>query len=375
MTLMNLNSTEAQFLDQIKQPCQNQMHVNKILASVTAAQAIYESRWGRESYVSDTNNLFRVLIDDEWNGYCYSLDTKKMYEKKTDCTGPETLIKVYDSYDQCIEDWIFYIVSARRSDGGPLKYKNVIGVSDYKQCIKNYIRDGYIKDHLNAHNDPSYESDMIGFIEKYELFKWDKDVSQGTADLGEVYYVKKNAEDTESLYATNSRKNAEYMARNNQGYKVFSESGELILDPWDFPDDAPMYRVRLSWNDAESQIAATKIIEDAKVAAESHTGYKVFVNEDGTVVYDPWEEGNKEESDEIKTNHATVLRAGDTVSLSNTPVFRNADDKNPFIFLTGEFYYFDANPINGRIRITKSNDFVKVLNGKDPSKVVGMITL
>lgn len=370
---MSLTAIESEFLNRIKKPCQNQMSTNKVLASVTAAQAIYESKWGAETYISDTNNLFRILIDDEWTGYCYSLDNGKMYEKKTDCTGTDTLIKVFDGYDQCILDWINYIISVRRSKGGPLKYKNIPGVTDYKQCISNYIKDGYVKDHLNEYKDPAYESKMIEIIEKYKLYEWDEEVLSGNADVSITYYVKKDIDDTEALYTTNVLENAEYMAKTNRGYKVFNDTKDLIKDPWKLSSDSPLYRVRMEWDNEQDQLLATKIFEDAKECAAAHPGYKVFAHDNGVLVYDPWEVKETVESNDPLVVEVDVIRAGDYVWLSNTPVYRDADEKNPFIFLTGRFCYFDGKELNGRYRITKSRDFAKVLNGKDPSKIIGMI--
>lgn len=363
---------ESKFLTGIKNACKDQMKINSVLASVTAAQAIYESNWGTTDYCNDTNNLFRVLIDSKWTGKCYSLESKKMYVSKNDYSGTDTLIKVYDSYTQCIEDRTSYIITARKSPNGPFKYRNIIGVTDYKKCIGMYVRDGYLKDQLNDYKDPKYESVLIALIEKYKLYEWDTEIINGgnVSSVKTEYFVKKDTNDTAPLLQTLNIQNAEYVAGNNRGYKVFDGSNTLVSDPWMVNESDPMYRVRLSWDRQDSQLVATKILEDAKDSAKRHTGYKVFDNT-GTIVFDPWARETPVEA-VSNVQHVTVVRPGDIVILDNTPVYRSYDDKNPFVFLTGKFYYYDSKISNDRARISKTND-TKYINGKDPSKIVGVI--
>lgn len=365
-----MTAQEIKFLQKIKKACRTQMKINGILSSVTAAQAIYESNWGTKDYVLDTNNLFRILIDKSWTGMCYSLDSKQLYDSKYDCTGTDTLIRVYDSYDQCIEDWIQYILNERRSENGPLKYKNVVGVTDYKKCVNIYIRDGYIKDHLYDYNDPAYESIMISLVEKYELYKWD-DVSDIDI-VSSKYYVKMN-KDSESIFSDTNKENAISIAKSNRGYMVFNEKDELVTNPWEVDDSGPMYRVRLDWDLPNTQIDATKILADARESAEKHPGYKVYEGDKGIMIYDPWEKKVIEEDNgSIKSKSVFVSRPGDIIKLENMPVYKNPSSTIPFVFLTGTYYFFDGKIINGCARITKSKD-PNVLNGKDPSKVIGFI--
>lgn len=368
-----MTSTEIKFLEKIKNTCRSQLKINKILASVTAAQAIYESNWGSKEFVKDTNNLYRILVDDTWTGMCYSLDSKELYESKSDCRGTETLIRVYDNYDQCIEDFIQYVLNERRSENGPFLYRNVVGITDYTKCVKTYIRDGYIEKHLFDYNDPTYESNIIGIIEKYELFNWD-DVTDIDAIITK-YYVKALAADT-AIFVDTNKANAITVASGNRGYKVFDQNNNVVVDPWIVDEKTPMYRVRLEWDKPATQIGATKILADAKTTASTHTGYKVFEGEAGKLIYNPWEKidvGVINNNDPTPTS-VIVSNPGDIIKLNNRPVYKTATASNPFIFLTGTYYLFDGKIINGRARITKTND-PKVINGKDPSKIIGFILI
>ncbi len=44
------------------------------------------------------------------------------------------------------------------------------------------------------------------------------------------------------------------------------------------------YRVRKNWQDAESQVGAFKVLENAKKSADEHPGFSVF-DENGKAVY------------------------------------------------------------------------------------------
>lgn len=367
--MANFTSAEIKFMENIKISCQNQMELNGILASVIAAMAINESKWGNAKYVSTTNNLFRILVnetEDEWNGRCYSLDNGKVYESKDDCTSGDRLIRIYDSYVQCIEDHVTNLVTKRRSSGGPYKYRNIIGIKDYKTTIKNLIRDGYQADRLYDYKDPKYESVLISLIEKYGLSEWDN-ITDSTI-TATTYSVKTSAKG-ESLFTTTLLNNAEYVASGNQGYKVFSNES-LISDPW-IDEVSTMYRVLLEWDNPSSQIDATKILDDAKRSADSHTGYKVF-DDDGNVIYNPWIKRTSTPSSGLSS--VTIIIPGGAVELNNTPVYGIETATAPLMFLTGKFYYYDGKVINGRTRITKFTTD-KVIGGKDPSKILGFINV
>lgn len=370
---MQLSAVESKFLTAIKNACQLEMKNNKILSSVTAAQAIHESNLGQKEYVKDTNNIFRVLIDSGWNGQCYSLEKKQLYISVEDADSTDTLIKVYDSYDQCIHDWIGCIISMRKSKNGPFKYKQVVGIKDYKKCIKAYIRCGYIKDHLCGYDDPSYESNLISFIENYKLMDWDKEVENGELAISvEKYDVKKDVSDTSTLLSTTVLQNAKFMAKNNRGYKVFSGTN-LINDPWDVSEDVPLYRVRLSWDNIESQLIVTRFIDDAMQEASAHPGYKVYIGENGELYANPWDIKEEENEEPVsKIVSANLLQVGMPIALINTPVYKTATAKNPFVFVSGVYYIYDAKNINGRARISKTND-MSVINGKKLSAITGFI--
>lgn len=367
-----MNTTETKLLEAIEESCKRNMAKNKVLASLTAAQAVYESNLG-VSHVSSTNNLYGIPADNQYTGAVWSLETEQLYDTKDDYPGVDVLLKVYDNYDQSIDDWIKYILTTRRSEKGPLKYQNIPGTTDYKKAVKFLIRDDYQRDHLIRHNDPAYESTVISIIEKYELYKWDQAVISGeyTTEPPKTYYVRLSVDDP-VIFSDTSLDNAKEIASNNNKAKVFAEDGTIVFNPWE--ETGVMYRVMLEWNMQTTQIFASKNLIDAKEEAEKHTGYKVF-DDNGTVVHDPWVIADAQPdfgNPNVKKSIQQI--PGAIVVLNNVPVYRRYKDKNPFRFLTGKFFFFDNKVLDGRVRITNTRN-PRVINGKDPSKIIGFVDL
>lgn len=142
----------------------------------------------------------------------------------------------------------------------------------------------------------------------------------------------------------------------------------------------PIYRVRLSWDNAASQIFATTNRTDAIDIAINHKGYKVFVGEDGKIACDPWrilkakeEEENKNPYEGTNIVRYRSLYPGTSLQLNNIPVYRKHNDNIPFTRLTTEVYIYSSEVINDRIRVTKSTDHTKY--GKDANIILGWVKI
>ena len=59
-----------------------------------------------------------------------------------------------------------------------------------------------------------------------------------------------------------------------------------------------MYRVRLDWDNPDTQIYASFIYEDALKEAMKHDGYKVYIGDDGEIFFDPWDKSEIVDPDE-----------------------------------------------------------------------------
>ena len=200
-----------------------------ILASVSLAQFILESGYGKSELAQNANNIFGMkcsLSGNSWSGS--SWDGKSRYTKKTQEQNPDgsmvTIMADFRKYP-CIEDSIAdhsaYLLGAK--NGSKLRYDGLKGCTDYKKAVQIIKEGGYA-------TSLTYVEKLCSIIEKWNLTRYD------AKDSG----------------------------------------GEAIR--W--------YRVRKSWADAKTQKGAYKILDNAKKCADQNPGYKVF-DVDGKVVYEP----------------------------------------------------------------------------------------
>lgn len=203
-----------------------------ILASVSLAQFILESGYGKSELAQNANNLFGMkcsLFGNTWDGSVW--DGKSKYTKKTqeqNADGSmETITADFRKYP-CIEDSIAdhsaYLLGAM--DGKKLRYEGLKGCADYKKAVQ-IIKDGGYATSL------TYVENLCSIIEKWNLTEYDVKESGSSSDTGIKWY-----------------------------------------------------RVRKTWVDSKTQKGAYKILENAKKCADENPGYKVF-DADGHVVYEP----------------------------------------------------------------------------------------
>ena len=182
-----------------------------ILASVSLAQFILESGYGKSELAQNANNIFGMkcsLSGNSWSGS--SWDGKSKYTKKTQEQNPDgsmvTITADFRKYP-CIEDSTAdhsaYLLGAK--NGSKLRYDGLKGCTDYKKAVQ-IIKDGGYATSL------TYVENLISIIERLNLTQYD--------------------------------------AKNS--------GGEAIR--W--------YRVRKSWADAKSQKGAYKILDNAKKCAD-----------------------------------------------------------------------------------------------------------
>lgn len=205
--------------------CAEDMKTSGILASVSAAQFILESGYGRTELAQKANNCFGmkcVLSGNSWGGSAW--DGTSKYRKKTqedDGTGKLYTVtadfRKYACVEQSIADHSAYLLGAM--NGKKKRYAGLAGEKDYRKAVQIIKDGGYATDSL-------YVQKICVIIEKYGLTRFD--------------------------------------------------GGKTEKEIW--------YRVRKNWQDAESQVGAFKVLENAKKSADEHPGFSVF-DENGKAVY------------------------------------------------------------------------------------------
>ncbi|HGN5019116.1 TPA: glucosaminidase domain-containing protein [Streptococcus pyogenes] len=145
------------FLDKIKQGCLDGWAKYKILPSLTAAQAILESGWGKHA---PHNALFGIKADSSWTGKSFDTKTQEEYQAGV-VTDIVDRFRAYDSWTDSIIDHGKFLNDNPR-------YKAVVGETDYKKACYAIKAAGYA-------TASSYVELLIQLIEENDLQSWDRE--------------------------------------------------------------------------------------------------------------------------------------------------------------------------------------------------------
>lgn len=148
--------TNAEFIEKIGNLAREDMKKSKILASLTIAQAILESNWGRSALAEAPNyNLFGIKGD--YNGAYCTFPTSEYLNGRW-CTVNANFRK-YPSWAESLSD---HSALFNRWD----RYANLRGNYNYRDVCNKVREDGYA-------TDPSYSAKLINIIEQYNLTRFD----------------------------------------------------------------------------------------------------------------------------------------------------------------------------------------------------------
>ena len=128
-----------------------EMHRSGVPASITLAQGMLESNYGRSELAVNANNHFGIQCHSSWTGDKYRhMDSGQM----RDFRKYETVLGSYHDHSQFLS--------------GNKRYKSLFELdkSDYKGWANGLQKAGYAED-------PSYAAKLISVIERYGLDKYD----------------------------------------------------------------------------------------------------------------------------------------------------------------------------------------------------------
>lgn len=138
-----------------------------ILPSITMAQAILESGWGKSELAKDYNNLFGIKADSRWDGAIATIVTTENYDDII-----EANFRKYDNIGESIEDYgKFLKENSRYEESGFFEGKN------YKSQAQALENAGY-STAKNENGELIYGDKLINVIQKYNLMLWDNKVAQ-----------------------------------------------------------------------------------------------------------------------------------------------------------------------------------------------------
>ena len=211
--------TEA-FIEKVAPLAQADQKAKGILASITLAQAILESGWGRSELAVNANNLFgmKKSLSGTWDGKSvYSKETKEVY-----ASGPATVqadFRAYKSWQDSVSDHSAYLLGARK--GSALRYEGLKGCADHRKAAQIIKDGGYA-------TSPTYVDKLCSIIGEWKLTQYDvmdtptkKEEKPDTAAMAITIYVPG---------FTTSRSDE----RHGDGMVIHSESGQtLVIDGFD----------------------------------------------------------------------------------------------------------------------------------------------
>lgn len=195
--------TEEQkaFINKIGAFAAADMAATGILASLTIAQAILESGWGKSGLTVQANNLFG--IKGTYNGQGVTMKTQEW--NGTEYVTVDATFRKYPSWAESVAD---HSDLFNRLD----RYKNLRGLKDYKLACQYVREDGYA-------TDPNYSAKLVSLIETYGLTAWDGGAAADTPapapaqPAGEVVYTVKAGDTLSAIaakYGTTYQKIADY---------------------------------------------------------------------------------------------------------------------------------------------------------------------
>ena len=177
-TLKNLSNGEV--IKKVGSLFTADMKKSGILASVSLAQFILESGYGKSELAQKANNCFgmkKSLSGNTWTGSVW--DGKSIYTKKTqedDGTGKHYTItadfRKYPDIEKSIADHSAYLLGAK--NGSKKRYAGLKGCKNYKKAVKIIKAGGYA-------TSTTYVEKLCSIIEKWNLTKYDKTESAAPA--------------------------------------------------------------------------------------------------------------------------------------------------------------------------------------------------
>ncbi|MDD6212175.1 MAG: glucosaminidase domain-containing protein [Clostridiales bacterium] len=224
------NLTEAQVIAKVGALFTADQKKSGILASVSMAQFILESGYGKSELAQKANNCFgmkKSLSGNTWSGSTWdgvSVYTKKTQEQNAD--GSHVTItadfRKYKCLEYSIADHSAYLLGAK--NGNKLRYAGLKGCKDYKKAAR-IIKDGGYATSL------TYVEKLCSIIKRWNLTQFDVAACDGGSgdDVVKYYRVRKSWEDAASqLGAYTVLANAKAMADKYSGYEVYDWNGKQV---------------------------------------------------------------------------------------------------------------------------------------------------
>lgn len=148
--------TKEEFIDSISDSAKKGYKKYNLLPSITIAQAILESSWGKSTLSIEGNNLFGI----KGTNYLKDKITMPTFEyiggKKVKVDAE---FRSYDSFEESIVDHSILLGKSKR-------YEKVRQSKNYEEAAMALYECGYS-------TDPNYPQKLISLIKQYKLYEYD----------------------------------------------------------------------------------------------------------------------------------------------------------------------------------------------------------
>jgi len=165
--------TNTEFIQTIGQAAVKYYDKYKILPSLTIAQAILESGYGKTQLAKECYNYFGM----KWVAGCNcAFKTYLTREQRADGTvyTVNAKFRKYDNLENGIKGYYDFLQYAR--------YKNLKGITDYKKACNLIRQDGWA-------TDINYTNKLIKLIEQHNLTKYDKTASSKINIIEDIFNI------------------------------------------------------------------------------------------------------------------------------------------------------------------------------------------
>jgi len=153
-------ASEADFIDTVGAAAHRSSQTTGVPASVTVAQAILESDWGRSRLSREGNNLFGIKALGSVTGPAGVVTLATWEHVDTGDVVVDAPFKAYYTLEQSIDDHGGFFTRNKR-------YRAALAVADDARAFAREIQDaGYA-------TDPSYASKLIELMDRYDLYRFD----------------------------------------------------------------------------------------------------------------------------------------------------------------------------------------------------------
>ena len=175
--------SQAEFVDWIGKLSAEDMKNSGILASVTAAQSILESGYGKSELALNALNLGGMKAElsgntwpSVWDGKIYTKDTAEQEPDGTYITIKADF-RAYPSVAAYLADHSAYLAGAKKGDS--LRYAGIVGCKDYRTAFQ-ILKDGGYATSID------YVDKLCAVVEKWNLTRYD-----GVLPIGqsEIYWL------------------------------------------------------------------------------------------------------------------------------------------------------------------------------------------